>query len=131
MPRKAVLISSARIAYRALAWGLFGLALVLVVLPGLEMMLDPTWHGTLPARPIVLGAVALMVPLSRAGRFPGKSAAAVVPLILMGLVGADYLLEATGCASPTGLHPVNAVGLAGFSLGLLRTRRAWDEEAEA
>lgn len=127
---KAAVIPTARVAYRALAWGLLGLALSLVVLPGLEMISDLTLSGDLRARPIVLGVVAVMAALARAGRFPGRSAASVAPRILIAVVGADYLLEAMGCAFPTGFHPVNAAGLAAVSLGLVRTAGAWSQEAE-
>lgn len=128
---KPAVIRTARVAYEALAWGLLGLATWLIALPVLEMILDlPSIEG-LRARSILLGLIALMAGLSRVGRPPGRGVAALAPLLLLTVVGADYLLAAMGCDFPAGFHPINAVGLMAVSLGIVRASDTLGEEEKA
>lgn len=116
-----------RIAYKALAWALLGLAALLLVLAVMDQSLDGlSWATNL--RLILLGAALLMVLLRWAGNFPKQSLAAWAPFVFLGITASEYVLSASGCSFAGGLHPVNAVGIVGVSLGLVRSSTDWGEE---
>lgn len=123
------LIRTGRLLYEALAWSLVGLGFVFVVLPGLLVFDLVRIHETLPVKPLMLGFSALLAWSAWLGRFSVPRNAAVAPLVLAAIVGLDYGMAATGCVSLTGLHPVNALGVAALGLGVVRTMPSWSEEA--
>lgn len=123
-----VVTRTARVAYEALAWGLLVLAVVLMILPVVELVSGLPSPGNLRARPFLLGLIPFMAGLSRLGRPARRSVGALAPLLLLSVVGADYLLAGMGCDFPAGFHPINAVGLMAVSLGVVRGSGTWGEE---
>lgn len=130
MAKKPYALYNPRIAYKVLSIVLAGLATLLIVLPGVEWLSGGGLKVPIHFRPILLASVAMMLALSRVGRFTAKSLPSIAPLILIGLIGLDLALSFTGCEFPGGLHPINAIGVAAVSAGLARTIDTQKKENE-
>lgn len=124
---KPPIYRAGRAAYTALGWLLTGIGAAFVALPAFEALGGVAPLGAGFARLVLLGLAALLAFFAWLGNFPAQKKAFVAPLALLALVGAEWALALTGCAFSTGLHPVNAIGVAFIALGAVRSVGAWEE----
>lgn len=120
-----------QIALTAFSWFLALGAIPLALLGGLSLAgsaVPPLLE--LDLVPGVLLCAVLMLAIALGGRFPRKSLAVWGPLLLFGIAVSEYVMAATGCQLPAGIHPVNALGLFGVALGMARTSGRWAKKKE-